>query len=325
MVVDESRARLGRVEKIGAKIPGFLERHVAAGAVPDRFLRIVKTARAVARNAAEQIGVVVILAAQEFLIFVQFQRDADFVAGGTELRRPHGRFEKRLLVELGLPLDQLLVQVLQETVRAIGKGVVDRLVDGVVRVAARTVDVGHRVARRAGNARLRRGMTHVVKFRVVERAAEERHHVVAARAPPRGPHVAVAPERHPPRLPHAEQIRLVVERAEMMRAVKPAAVGVFVAFQAVVVHHQRPRRDEVARRGAGKRRLEIFLPFRRTDRVLPGMLRMQEDHSQHDEADRRGPLDAGPPFDARPREPVQDVEPHRQHRRDHVRPVRHRA
>src|SRR5205814_7833434 len=94
MVVDESRAGVGWVEKAGAEVLGFLQRHVAAGAVLHRLLGIVETARAVARHAAEQVGVVVILAAQEFLIFVQLLWNADLVAGGTKLRRAQERFQK---------------------------------------------------------------------------------------------------------------------------------------------------------------------------------------------------------------------------------------
>ena len=59
-------------------------------------------------------------------------------------------------------------------------------------------------------------------FGIVKRAAEKRHHVMAAGAPAGGFHVAIALQRHLPRLAHAEQIRLVVERTEMMRAVEPA-------------------------------------------------------------------------------------------------------
>ena len=213
-----------------------------------------------------------ILAAQEFLILVQLLWNADLVAGGTKIRRAQKRFQECLFVELRLRLHQLLVEVLQEAVCAVGERIVGRLVDGVVRIAARAVDVRDGMARRAGDAGLRRGIMHVVEVRIVERAAEERHHVVAAGAPARGLYVAIALERHLPRLAHTEQIRLVVERAEVVCAVKPAPVSVFVAFQTVGIHHQRPRGNEIARRGAGQRRFEIPFSFNRADWVFPRML-----------------------------------------------------
>ncbi len=46
-------------------------------------------------------------------------------------------------------------------------------------------------------------------------------------------------ERDLPRLPDAEQVRRVVERAEVVRRVQVVVVDVLVALQAVLVHHQR--------------------------------------------------------------------------------------
>ena len=95
------------------------------------------------------------------------------------------------------------------------------------------------------------GCVHVVEVRVVERAAEERHRVVAAGAPARRLHVAVALQRRPCASPDAEQVGRVVERAELVGRVEPALVDVLVALQAVVVHHQRVGGDELAVGGAG--------------------------------------------------------------------------
>src|SRR5438128_12627625 len=108
-----------------------------------------------ARNAAQEKRVVMVLPAQEFLILVQLLRDTDIVASRAELRRPQEWFEEGLLVKFGLRFDQLLVDVLQHAVGAVGKGIMDRLVDGVVRVALRAVDMGDRVTGRARDARLR--------------------------------------------------------------------------------------------------------------------------------------------------------------------------
>ena len=55
------------------------------------------------------------------------------------------------------------------------------------------------------------------------------------------------------------------------------------------------------------------------------MFRVKENHPQHDHAHRRGPSQPDLPLDARPGQPVQDVKPHREERRDHVRPIRNRA
>ena len=146
MVVNKPRALVGRVEKIRSEVLGFLQRHVAAGAVLHRLLRVIETARAVAGHAAQQIRVVVILAAQEFLVLVQVRRNADLVAGRAKIRRAHERLQEGFLVELRLRLDQLLVEVLQEAICAVSKRIMDRLVNRVVRVAARAVDVGDGMA-----------------------------------------------------------------------------------------------------------------------------------------------------------------------------------
>jgi hypothetical protein len=67
---------LVRAVNAGAEIFGFLERHVAAVAVELRFGRVVKSAGIVAGDAAQEVGVIGILAPEEFLIFVEFMRDA---------------------------------------------------------------------------------------------------------------------------------------------------------------------------------------------------------------------------------------------------------
>ena len=262
-----------------------------------------------------------VLAAEEILVVVQVAGNADLVAGGAILRRAHERFQEGLLVKLRLALDQLLVEVLEKTVGAIGKRIVDRLVNRVVGVAPGAVDVRDGMARRAGDAGLRRGVIYVIIIGIVKRAAEERHDIMATGAPARGLHVAVAFERNLPGLAHAEQVRFVVERTEMMRAVKPVVVGVLVAVQAIAVHHQRPRRDEIARGRPGERGVEIFFAFHRTDLVFSRMRRVQQHHADGQDAHRRAPAQSDPPFDARPGEPVQNVEPDAYDWRDDMRPI----
>ncbi len=237
MAVNEAGHAIGRIKKVRSKIRRFLQRHMTAGAVRLGFIRIIKAARAMAGNTAKQISVVMILTAQKFLIMIQLAWNADLVAGRAKLGRPHEWFEKCFLMKLRLRFDQLLVDVLQHAIRAVGEGVMDRFVDRVIGVAFGAVDVGDRVARRAGDAGLRSWMIYVVKIGIVERAAEERHHIVAAGAPARGFHAAIPFKRDSPRLAHAEEVGFIVERAEMMRAVKPAVICVLMAVQAVAIHH----------------------------------------------------------------------------------------
>ena len=95
------------------KSPLGLQRHVADRAVLLGLRRVVEAPRAVAGDAAEQVRVVVVLAAQELLVVVQLDRQADLVAGRAELGGLVERLEERLLVEVRLGLDQLVVDPLQ--------------------------------------------------------------------------------------------------------------------------------------------------------------------------------------------------------------------
>ena len=95
----------------------------------------------------------------------------------------------------GFALTSVLLTHCKSRVVAGGERVVLRLLDGVVGVAPGAVDVRDRVADGAGDAGLARSGVHVVVVRVVELAREERHRVVAARAPAGGLGVAVALQR----------------------------------------------------------------------------------------------------------------------------------
>ena len=136
----------GIIEFPRAEVRRLLQRHVAAGAVRHRLFRVIKTARAVAGHTAEEVGVVVILAAQEFFIFVQLLRDADLVTGGTKFRGAHEWFQKGLFVKFRFCLDQLLVDVLEQAIRAVGERIMDWFINRIVRVAAPAVDVRDGVA-----------------------------------------------------------------------------------------------------------------------------------------------------------------------------------
>ena len=95
-----------------------------------------------------------VLTTKKLLIMVQLPGDADLVAGRAKLGRAHEWFEKGFLVKLGLALDQLLIDVLQQAIRAVGERIMDWFVNGIIRIAFGAVDVRDRVAGRAGDPRL---------------------------------------------------------------------------------------------------------------------------------------------------------------------------
>src|SRR5207248_10654934 len=97
------------IEVAGAEVIAGLERHVAAGAVGLHLGRVVEAASAVA-DTGQLGGVEVILAAQELLVLVQLDRQADLVAGRAEVRRLVERLEEGLLVEVRVGLDELVVE-----------------------------------------------------------------------------------------------------------------------------------------------------------------------------------------------------------------------
>src|SRR5262249_32631803 len=68
------------VKILAAEIAAGFQRHMTFGAVRLGFGRIIKATCAHAGNSAQQVGVVMILAAQEFLVVVQLNRNAYLVA-----------------------------------------------------------------------------------------------------------------------------------------------------------------------------------------------------------------------------------------------------
>src|SRR5204863_5130384 len=132
---------VGVIEEFGPKISRGLQWHMAPAAILLCFFGIVEAPRAVARDAAEQIGVVRILAPEEVLVLCEFGGETHLMAGGAEFRGAMERLEERFLVKLRLGLDQLFVHETHHAVRAESKWIVDRFLDGVVRIAARAVDV----------------------------------------------------------------------------------------------------------------------------------------------------------------------------------------
>ena len=304
----------------GAEVLRRQQLHVAAVAIRLGLRRVVEARHAVPRHAREQVRVVVVLPAQE-LVVVQFLRQVDLVAGAAELGRRVQGLEEGPLVQLRLRLDQLLVDELEEGGVREGERVVLWLLDRVVGVAARAVDVGDRVAGRAGDPGVG-GRLVDVEVRIVEGAGEEDHRIVAAGAEAGRLHVARALVRLLARLLHGEAVGRVVERAEPVGAVAPTLVDVGVAFDAVGVVHQRPLRDEAAARGARQRREEVLLArFRTLDVPGPRILELQHERYPDEHHGRRRHPPADPPVDPLAGKSVQHEQPRRHQRRQHVDPV----
>src|SRR5229473_2484946 len=153
------------VEILAAEVAARRKRHVTSGTVGIGLGWIVKTACPNAGNATQQIGIVMVLATQEFLVVVQLDGDAYLVANRAEFRAAMERLEESLLVKIGLGLDGLVVEPLQHRVITGGEGIVLRLLDGVGSVADRAVDVGDGMADSARDAGARGGMVDIVKIR----------------------------------------------------------------------------------------------------------------------------------------------------------------
>ncbi len=230
----------------------FLPRHVTDVAIHLCLRGIVEALRSVSRYAAQQIGIVVVLATHKLAVVIEFKWQMDLVAGRAEIGRLMERLQERLPMEFRFGDDELVVDPLQQRIVAEGKRVMLGLFNRVVAVAARTVDVGDRVTHGAGDARLRRRVIDIVKLRIVKSSAEERHRVVAPSAPPRGLHIAIPLQRDLSRLTHRSQVEGIVERTEVMGAVFPAGMDVSMTFFAVFVVHHHGRGYEVSRGGARK-------------------------------------------------------------------------
>ena len=89
-------------------------------------------------------------------------------------------------------LDELAVDGLQNGIFAEGKWIMDGFIDGIVRVAARAVDMGDGVTSAAGDPGSGRRVMLSIEPRIVKGAAEEGHWIMAAGAKAGGLHIAVA-------------------------------------------------------------------------------------------------------------------------------------
>ena len=311
MVVDAELA--SAVEIPSPKITRRHQVHVAAGTLLLSLGGKVEALGSV-RDAAEEVGVVVVLAAEEFLVMVQFLGQMYFVAGRAEfgglVRILVERLEEGLLVEGRLGLHELVVDVLQNGILAGGEGIMHGLFDHIVGVAFGAVDVRDGVADGAGDAGVSGGIVYQIVFWVVELAAEERHGIVAAGAPTAGFDVAVPFESNFARLFDTGKVRGIIERAEMMGTVEPAFVSILMALQAVAVHHQGLIVDELA---IGRRNQGWFKILPSFDGAGPvpaaGVLRAEDDHAADERGHDRGVRDTDPPLDLRPRQAMEPIQP----------------
>ena len=111
-----------------------------------------------------------------------------------------------------------------------------------------------------------------------------------------------------------------------MHAGLPGLEAVFVALLAVLLVHEHPRGDEVATGGARQRREEVLLAGVRPHLIpAPGILCLQNQHDSGKGGGDCGPAQAHPPADPLAGKAMQDEQPRRHQRSDHVRPVRDRA
>ena len=149
-------------------------------------------------------------------------------------------------MKLRLGLHQLPIDELQHSAAALGERVVDRFLDCVIGVASGGVHMRDRMANGTGDACMRCPVVAHVQVGIIKCSAEKRHRIMAARAKSGGLHIAVALEQNSACLREAKKIRLVVERAKVMHAVKPTLVDIRMTLLAILIHHQRVGRDEVS-------------------------------------------------------------------------------
>ena len=94
----------------------------------------------------------------------------DFVTSRAEFLSFVERLEHHLLMKRWLCFDQLMVHPFQKRVVRIGKRIVDRLLDGVIRISTIRIDIGYCMTDRTRNARIRRFVLEHIKIWIVESA-----------------------------------------------------------------------------------------------------------------------------------------------------------
>src|SRR4051812_50149734 len=114
---------------------------MTSSAIDLRLFRIIKAPGTVSGDAAQEEGVVMILAPQEVFVLGQLRRQTDFVASRTELRAFVQWLETGLFVEIRFAFDELLVDELEKAIGAKSKRIMNRLGNGVGRGSPRACAV----------------------------------------------------------------------------------------------------------------------------------------------------------------------------------------
>ena len=94
---------------LGGEVIRFFQRHMAFGTIELSLIGVVKCACIDTGNTREKKGVVVILASEELLIFIDGFRDADLVTDRAEFCGFVERFKECLFMKLRFSFDQLFI------------------------------------------------------------------------------------------------------------------------------------------------------------------------------------------------------------------------
>ena len=194
----------------GAEVIRLVQRQMAPVAVVLGTGRIIKTRHAVSRHTTQVVAVVVILTSQP-LVGIQLHRQMYLVAGSAEFRRFMQRFQKGSFMKIRLRFYQCTIDPLQELASRVRKRVVQRLFDGVIGVAFRSVDICDRMTTSASDASLCRRVVDIVKSRVVKCSAEKRYRVMATCTEPGPLNGAIAFEHGLASISHRKQVRGIIE------------------------------------------------------------------------------------------------------------------
>ena len=189
----------------------FLEWHMAAITVCLGLFGVIKTSRSMTGNAAEQVGVVVILSSHPFFVFRQVVWKVDFMACAAKLGRFMHGLEHLAFVKGWLGLHKQHVDLLEQTIFTVSERVVLWFLYYVVAIAPVGLDFGDRMTDRAGDTRLACRVVYIVVVRVVEGATEEWNRIVATGAESRGVDIPVAFQRYFTGFSHGRQVCGVVE------------------------------------------------------------------------------------------------------------------
>ena len=202
-----------------------------------------------------------VLTPQPIFVVGELSGKTHLVTGRTKLSIFMKRFEKGLFMKGWFCLDHLFIRIPQQRVFTFCERVVDGLLQRVGGIALGAVDMRDGMTNSTGNSSMSRRVFPNVELRIIKRTTEKRHDIMTSGTPAGGLDVSIALHQMVSQLLDGEQIGLVVEGTEMMGAVKPIVVGIFVASLTVGIHHQCVGRDEVTGCGPSQGGFEIFFPL----------------------------------------------------------------